>query len=119
MSSFISYFSGRVPDVLNKLLSIKGDIQSVQSELGRLLIMSQTPEGYFKENEQDGGGMELLILVIGDRLKQVPSLNDAACVRFLEQHECRLFRFDTSDVTIEEVEIPVIEFEGAEARKGG
>lgn len=119
MSSFISYFSDRVPDVLNKLLSIKGDIQSVQSELGRLLIMSQTPEGYFKENEQDGGGMELLILVTGDRLKQVPSLNDAACVRFLEQHECRLFRFDTSDVTIEEVEIPVIEFDVAMAVKGG
>ncbi len=122
MSSFISYFNDRMPDVLNRLLTLKGEIEKVQSELGRLLIMSQDPKGYFSESEQDEneeGSMELLILVTGDKIKQVPTLNDAACMRFLVQSECRLFRFDTNAVTVEELEIPVIEFVGTEAIEGG
>lgn len=120
MSSFISYFSGRMPDVLNRLLTAKEEIKKVQSEIGRLLIMAQTPETYFPNNKSNSGGnMELLILVTGDKIKQVPTLNDAACVRFLTQHECRLFRLDTGAVTVEEVEIPVIEFGAAKMEIDG
>lgn len=54
--------------------------------------------------------MKLFFVVAEDKIRQVSSPENAACLRFLGQKDCRLFEFDTDPGQVVEVGIPDIAF---------
>ncbi len=118
--SFIDFFRAQVPLVLSRLKVIRLELNKVQHDIERILIIEQNMASWKASELQHraiatrtipgGNSMKLFFLLTEDKIRQVSTLNKAACLRYLGEKDCRLFRFDTVSTNINEIAIPSIEF---------